>query len=104
MPTLFVRCDACHQEFPTPIGESKPGSSGLIISGLKLRCPKCGQERAYDTPDFHVPNGSDPPSRGDKGTAVENLENEHGTAEALPATRLIGEDVPNPQGRPPRGE
>jgi hypothetical protein len=104
MPTLFVRCEACHAEFPTPIGESKPGTGGLIISGLKLKCPTCGQERAYDTPDFHVPKVSDAPPAGGRGKAVENLENEQETAAAVPANRLIGEDVPNPQGRPPRGE
>jgi hypothetical protein len=104
MPTLFVACEACHAEFPTPIGESKPGSGGLIISGLKLRCPKCGQERAYDTPDFHVPRISDGPPSGGKAAASENLENEQATAESEPANQVIGAVVPNPEGRPPRGE
>jgi hypothetical protein len=104
MPTLFVTCEACRAEFPTPIGEAKPGAAGLIISGLKLRCPKCGQERAYDTPDFHVPKISDPPPPDGKGNAVENLGHEQESASAEDATRLIGEEVPNPASRPPRGE
>jgi|GEM_PF-4773970 hypothetical protein len=104
MPTLFVKCEACQIEFPTPIGEANPGHSGLIVSGLVLKCPKCGQQRAYDTADFHAPQVSGAPSTSGKGRAVENLENEQTTAGTEPANRMIGAAVPNPEARPPRGE
>jgi len=104
MPTLFVRCESCRAEFPTPIGEAKPGGSGLIISGLLLKCPSCGQVRAYDTPDFYVPKVSDAPPVGGKSAAIESLQNEHLAAASEPANRVIGAVVPNPGSRPPRGE
>jgi DNA-directed RNA polymerase subunit M/transcription elongation factor TFIIS len=104
MPTLFVRCEACRAEFPTPIGEPEGGPSGVIISGLKLRCPKCGQERAYDTPDFYVPTVHDAPPSGRRDEAEENLEGEAEAQRQNAADRVTGAVVTNPEGRPPRGE
>ncbi len=57
MPTLFVKCRACGFDFPTGLGESETGPKGLIISSLRLRCPKCRKEEEYTTKDFHIPAG-----------------------------------------------
>ncbi|MGA8543461.1 MAG: hypothetical protein WB947_08010 [Thermoplasmata archaeon] len=104
MPTLFVKCTACGAEFPTPIGEPEKGSSGVIISGLKLRCPVCHKEGAYDTADFHVPVVHDAPPEGGKAEAEENIKGEQKTKKKEPAVKLAGAVVVNPEARPPRGE
>lgn len=57
VPTLFVKCRACGFDFPTGLGESETSPKGLIISSLRLRCPKCRKEEAYTTKDFHIPAG-----------------------------------------------
>jgi len=104
VPTLFVKCEACGGEFPTPIGQPEGAATGIIISGLRLRCPKCGQERAYDTSDFHFPRVKGGPPPGNQAEAEENIQGEDRAMAEEPATRLAGAVVPNPEARPPRGE
>jgi hypothetical protein len=102
MPTLFVKCRACGQEFPTPIGESEPGHSGVIISGLSLRCPKCAAEDQYSTADFHVPVGSKS-SPAEDGTPTEpDLASAHHAQQGAAQEKLAGAGVVPPEGRSPR--
>jgi len=103
MPTLFVNCRKCGSEFPTPIGESKPGSSGLIITGLELRCPKCGTADAYSTPDFHLPAGTAGPGGG-RDKAEEDLTSEHNAKEEARQEKYAGLGIVPPEGRSPRVE
>ena len=44
MPTLFVKCRACGQEIPTPVAEPTSGVAGVMISSMRVRCPKCGHD------------------------------------------------------------
>jgi hypothetical protein len=62
MPTLFVRCVVCRSGFPTPLALPLATDGGLLVSGLALKCPRCGAERRYYTKDFRVPRVS-PESR-----------------------------------------
>jgi hypothetical protein len=55
MPTLYVTCHECHTEFPTPIGVTDQGLSGVLISGMVHTCPKCGHEGQFFTQDYHIP-------------------------------------------------
>jgi hypothetical protein len=104
MPTLLVRCKACDADFPTPIGEPTSGPSGVIISGLKLHCPRCGNESAYDTQDFHLPKIPDAPPEGGASSAEENSKGERKAMNREPATRMTGAVVVDPEARAPRGE
>jgi hypothetical protein len=58
VPTLYVKCTACQTDFPTPLGEIQSGEAGVIISSMRLRCPKCHREGEYSTKDFHGPQDS----------------------------------------------
>lgn len=55
MPTLFVRCPSCHNEFASRLAVANLRSSGLVVSGLSLRCPSCNSESQYYTKDLFVP-------------------------------------------------
>jgi hypothetical protein len=103
-PTLFVKCRACSTDFPTPIGEPEAGPSGVIISGLSLRCSQCHREDTYTTRDFHVPAISDGPPEGRRDEAEENRKAENQAKKAGIEERLAGAGVVTPEGRAPRGE
>jgi hypothetical protein len=96
VPTLFVKCRACGEEFPTPIGEPESGPSGVIISGLSLRCPRCNREDTYSTRDFHIPDVRDGPPEGRKGEAEENLDSEAQARNHVVESRLGGAGVVDP--------
>jgi DNA-directed RNA polymerase subunit RPC12/RpoP len=99
MPTLFVKCRACGQEFPTPVAEPSTGAAGVMISGLQLRCPKCGHPDQYSTADFHVAPGSGGPPSGGGGTAQENLTSEHEAKVEGAQEKLSGYGVVDPEDR-----
>jgi DNA-directed RNA polymerase subunit RPC12/RpoP len=100
MPTLFVKCRACGREFPTPVAEPSTGAGGVMITGLELRCPKCGHSDQYSTADFHVLPGSGGPPFGGGGTAQENLTSEHEAKGEVAQEKLAGFGVVNPEDRP----
>jgi rubredoxin len=104
VPTLFVKCRTCGHEFPTPIGESATGRSGVIISGLVLRCPKCGADHPYSTSDFHIPSGISGPPSGGRNTAEPDLAGEHEAKQEASQEKLAGYGVVPPEDRaPPKG-
>ncbi len=102
MPTLFVECKKCGTEFTTPMGETNPGSSGVIITGLRLRCQKCGTEDDYSTADFHVPKSvpGSAPGSGDK--AEEDLTTERNAKQEAAQEKFAGFGIVPPEGRSPR--
>lgn len=55
MPTLFVRCPSCHNEFPSRLAVADLRRSGLVVSGLSLMCPSCNSQSQYYTKDLFVP-------------------------------------------------
>ena len=101
VPTLFVKCRKCGSEFATPIGEPKTGASGVIISGLQLRCPECGHDDQYSTADFHVPADSKGPPSGGRGSAQEDRSTEHEAKQDAAQEKLAGYGVVSPEGRSP---
>ncbi len=102
MPTLFVKCRSCGEEFPTPIGEAETGHSGLIISGLMLRCPKCGHDDRYSTADFHLPVGDAGSPVEGKSTSEPNPTTDHEAVQEAAQEKLAGAGVVPPEGRAPR--
>jgi hypothetical protein len=88
MPTLFVKCRKCDGDFPTPIGEAKAGSGGVLISGLPLKCPKCGREDQYSTEDFHIPAAAAAEAEGN--VAKESISNEHQAKKELEREKNAG--------------
>ena len=99
MPTLFVKCRSCGNEFPTPIGEPKTGSSGVIITGLRLGCPKCGHEDTYSTADFHVPAETAGAPAGSRDKAEEDLATEHKAKQSGAQEKYAGLGVVKPESR-----
>jgi hypothetical protein len=55
MPTLFVRCPSCNSEMPTRIAVQDLARSGLVVSGIALRCPSCRTESTFYTKDLYEP-------------------------------------------------
>lgn len=101
MPTLFVKCRACGEEFPTPVAEPNTESAGVMITGLRLRCPKCGHEDRYSTVDFHVPAGTQGPPAGGGAIAQEDLTREHESKKEAAQEKLAGFGVVPPEDRSP---
>ncbi len=101
MPTLFVKCKQCGTEFPTPMGETNPGLSGLLISGLRLRCTACGTEDDYSTLDFHVSADMPDSSVGSSDPAQADLTAEHTAKLAAAQEKAAGFGVVPPESRPP---
>ena len=97
MPTLFVSCKECQTEFPTPIGGRETGKSGVIISSLRLRCPKCGRESEYSTPDFHITAGT--PAQG--GTAEADPSASHAAHEQVERQKVAAFGVVDAGGGTP---
>jgi DNA-directed RNA polymerase subunit RPC12/RpoP len=56
MPTLFLKCRHCGEEFPSPIAVTEAGLHDVMITGMTQACPHCGQADQYNTQDFHVPS------------------------------------------------
>ena len=54
MPTLFVTCSQCGNDFPTPIATDSAHTEGVLISGLSLCCVECQATDLYFTKDFHA--------------------------------------------------
>jgi len=100
VPTLFVRCRTCNAEFPTPIGETSTGRSGVIISGLRLRCGSCGTEDQYSTSDFHIPTEMGGPA-GTTSRAEPVPASEHEAHVEAAQEQLSGYGVVPPKARPP---
>ncbi|MGA8536398.1 MAG: hypothetical protein WB789_03270 [Thermoplasmata archaeon] len=101
MPTLFVKCRACGQEIPTPVAEPTSGVAGVMISSMRVRCPKCGHDDEYSTADFHQPSGTEGPVTGGRAVAQENLTNEPEATLEGAQEKLAGYGVVPPEGRSP---
>jgi ribosomal protein S27E len=101
VPTLFVRCRSCGQEIPTPVAEPVGGARGVMITGLKVRCPKCGQENLYSTGDFHLPAGAGGAAADGGAPADENLAREHEGKLEGAQVKLAGFGIVPPEGRSP---
>jgi hypothetical protein len=101
VPTLFVKCKTCATDFPSPIGETETGHLGLIISGLRLHCPKCGADDQFSTADFHMPMPSDGPGAAPSATAVEDIHHEHAAKQEAVQAKLAGLAIVPPEGRRP---
>jgi len=54
MPSLFVTCHRCRFEFPSGIALTGPLET-LSVFGIRHRCPRCGSEAGYFTPEYHFP-------------------------------------------------
>ena len=101
MPTLFVACRSCGREIPTPVAEPKTGAKGVMITSLRIKCPKCGHDDQYSTSDFHAPpSGKDPPA-GDLVKAEEDQESEHEAKKKGEQEKLAGLGIVPPEGRSP---
>jgi hypothetical protein len=58
MPSLFVKCEKCGEEFPSMIAvTSAQILQGLSINGLQHTCPKCGTVGQFFTKDYFIPGG-----------------------------------------------
>lgn len=58
MPSLFVKCEKCGEEFPSKIAVSTPQIlQGLSLNGLDHTCPKCGTVGVFFTKDYFIPEG-----------------------------------------------
>lgn len=99
MPTLFVKCRACGHDFPTRVGEPETGPSGVIVSGLRLRCPKCGKEDQYSTADFHFPGGTASPPSGARATDESGGAAGHEAKQHAEQEKLAGYGVVPPEDR-----
>ena len=53
MPALFVTCHRCHFEFPSGFALTGPLGT-LSVFGVRHRCPRCGTEAGYYTPEYHL--------------------------------------------------
>ena len=85
------------------MSEPATGPSGVMISNLRIRCPKCGHDDQYSTADFHVPGNTDGPPSGGGGTATEDLTSEHEAKQDAAQEKFAGYGVVPPEGRPPGG-
>lgn len=75
MPTLYVRCPRCEALFPTPLAVTDLRTTGLLVSGLPLRCPACREEQSFFTKDLRVLSDPTPESRtGPGGTRARGAE------------------------------
>jgi ribosomal protein S27E len=101
VPTLFVKCRGCGHEIPTPVAEPKTGADGVMISGLRVRCPDCGRDDQYSTADFHVPPVVQGSASGGRVTAHEDLDSEHKAKEKGEQQKLAGLGIVPPEGRSP---
>jgi hypothetical protein len=99
MPTLFVQCQGCHLEIPTPLAEPVAGGAPVLVSSMRVRCPTCAHEGEYSTADLHVPTGIDGPPAGNLSMAEENLENEHASKLRGAQEKIVGYGVVPPEGR-----
>ena len=101
VPTLFVKCRACGHEIPTPVAEPKTGAEGVKITGLRIKCPDCGHDARYSTPDFHVlPSGKSPPA-GSPVASQGDLAGEHEAKKKAEQEKLAGLGIVPPEGRSP---
>ncbi len=55
MPSFFVRCPNCATAFPTRLASTEADRVPIVVSGLALRCPRCGLEESYFTKDLFIP-------------------------------------------------
>ncbi|MCI4327274.1 MAG: hypothetical protein L3K16_06545 [Thermoplasmata archaeon] len=97
MPTLYVTCHNCHTEFPTPIGVTDQGLSGVLISGLTHKCPNCGEEAQYFTQDYHVPTATSGRVESGADVAVKNEGDERRAENQVDMVKLAGYGV-KPEG------
>jgi hypothetical protein len=74
---------------------------GVIISGLRLRCPSCGREGEYSTADFHIPTSTPSPPTGRDVATDPDLANEKEAQQEAGQERLAGYGVVPPEGRSP---
>jgi ribosomal protein S27E len=101
VPTLFVKCRSCGHEIPTPVAEPKTGAEGVMITGLRIKCPDCGHDDRYSTADLHVrPTGKSSPA-GAPVTSQENLAGEHEAKLKGEQEKLAGLGIVPPEGRSP---
>ena len=101
MPTLFLTCQSCHEEFPTPIGVTDPALTGVIISGMPHRCPACGVEGRYSTQDYHVPRETLKEVEHEENRAIEDRDHEVEAKQHVDTVRLAGYGVKPENGPPP---
>jgi ribosomal protein S27E len=101
VPTLFVKCRACGHEIPTPVAEPKTGESGVMISGLRIRCPDCGHDDQYSTADFHLPSSDQGPPGGGRALAQEDMANEHEAQQKGTQQKYAGLGIVPPEERSP---
>jgi hypothetical protein len=53
MPMLFVKCHACHAEFPSGVAPVADAPGGVLLLNVLERCPQCGDVGPYNTHEFH---------------------------------------------------
>jgi len=61
LPSLFLTCRHCRSEFPSGIAVTAMTETTETVAmfGLRHRCPRCGTDAAYYTPDYHLPAATD---------------------------------------------
>jgi hypothetical protein len=112
MPTLFLKCRSCGEEFPTPIALTDAGRQGMIlITGMNHRCPKCGVEDQFSTADYFVPKKAPELDGKESPATIDGDEQADEKAELeSEATRLAGLGVEGAsqskksEGPPPAGD
>jgi DNA-directed RNA polymerase subunit RPC12/RpoP len=103
LPTLYLTCRKCGKEFPTPIGVSGTGLTGVIISGMIHRCPHCGHDDQYNTQDYHIPEGLPDPAVEETKPLTPDSKGEVKAKKDAAAEKLVGYGVVPPEERKPVG-
>lgn len=101
MPTLFLTCRSCGEEFPTPIGVTDPKLTGVIISGMSHRCPGCGADDKFSTQDYHVPKETVQEVQAEANRAIEDRAHEIEEKQRADTIRLAGYGVKPENGPAP---
>jgi DNA-directed RNA polymerase subunit RPC12/RpoP len=101
VPTLFVKCRACGREVPTPVAEPDTGAEGVMITALRIKCPSCGHDDEYSTPDFHIPASEQDPPAGATVRGEEDQDAEREAKQKAAQEKLAGLGILPPQERSP---
>ncbi|MCI4343217.1 MAG: CpXC domain-containing protein [Thermoplasmata archaeon] len=102
MPSLYLTCHQCHQEFVTPIAVTEAGLHDVLITGMVHLCPHCGHPDQYFTQDYHVPAALvDQLKPPDSPLSTDHAAAEHVSTEVA-ASKLAGYSVvTDPERRKP---
>jgi hypothetical protein len=69
MPSLWVKCKNCGQEFASGIAVQDEALGHVLMTDVIHACPKCGASGKYSTMDYHSPK-LETPDAAKVGTPV----------------------------------